>query len=111
MTFPEITRMMLNSMDFFELRRTAARYSVAYQGVRRQRLIRDIERKIFSKSLPQVKKPLMEEVAAGQTLASSSPEGAVSAKPSLKPTKKATLGTTRINTFSARNSLSRITTR
>ena len=50
MNFPEFTRVMLGSMDFFELRRTAARYGVAYQGVRRAKLLRDIERKICAKN-------------------------------------------------------------
>lgn len=50
MNFSELTRVMLSSMDFFELRRTAARYGVAYQGVRRSKLLRDLEKKITSKS-------------------------------------------------------------
>jgi hypothetical protein len=106
MTFSEITRMMLNSMDFFELRRTAARYTVPYQGVRRQKLIRDLERKILAKSTPQgnlSQKSI--EVPAGQSLAARSPVGAVSAKPSL--TERKPLGGTRINTFSARNTFTR----
>jgi hypothetical protein len=36
-------------MDFFELRRTAARYGVPFQGVRRSKLLRDLERKITTK--------------------------------------------------------------
>jgi len=49
MNFSELTRVMLSSMDFFELRRTAARYGVPYQGVRRSKLLRDLEKKITSK--------------------------------------------------------------
>lgn len=52
MNFSELTRVMLHSMDFFELRRTAARYGVSYQGIRRNKLIRDIERKIAIKNNP-----------------------------------------------------------
>ncbi|MFH1263072.1 MAG: hypothetical protein V1495_06465 [Pseudomonadota bacterium] len=105
MTFNEITRMMLNSMDFFELRRTAARYAVPYQGVRRQKLIRDLERKILAKANPAMSQPVKSaEVPAGQTLAARSPVGAVSAKPNLE---RKPLGGTRINTFSARNSFNR----
>ena len=107
MTFPEITRMMLNSMDFFELRRTAARYSVSFQGVRRQKLIRDIERKILAKgNIDQ----LVPQTLAATSLASQSPEGAMSAKPNLNQPVKP-LGTTRINTFSARNTISRVSSR
>lgn len=50
MTFNELTRVMLSSMDFFELRRTAARYGVPFQGVRRSKLLRDLEKKITSKN-------------------------------------------------------------
>jgi len=50
MTFSELTRVMLHSMDFFELRRTAARYDIAYQGVRRNKLIRELEKKIILKN-------------------------------------------------------------
>ena len=50
MTFSELTRLMLHSMDFFELRRTAARYEVAYQGVRRNKLVRELEKKIILKN-------------------------------------------------------------
>jgi hypothetical protein len=107
MTFSEITRMMLSSMDFFELRRMAARYAVPYQGVRRQKLMRDLERKILAKSMgqnPQI--VAASEVPAGQTLAARSPVGATSAKPALNERKP--LGGTRINTFSARNTFTRI---
>lgn len=51
MTFQELTRVMLSSMDFFELRRTAARYGVAYQGVRRSKLLRELEKKITCRKL------------------------------------------------------------
>lgn len=50
MTFSELTRIMLHSMDFFELRRTAARYDVAFQGVRRNKLVRELEKKIILKN-------------------------------------------------------------
>lgn len=54
MTFDELTRVMLSSMDFFELRRTAARYGVAFQGVRRSKLLKDLEKKITTKgAMPQ----------------------------------------------------------
>lgn len=49
MTFEELTRVMLSSMDFFELRRTAARYGVAFQGIRRSKLLKDLEKKILCK--------------------------------------------------------------
>ncbi len=64
MNFTELTRVMLHSMDFFELRRTAARYGVPYQGVRRNKLIRDIERKIVLKNSParQVNTPVSSAV-------------------------------------------------
>ena len=104
MTFPELTRVMLSSMDFFELRRTAARYAVPYQGVRKQKLIRDLERKILSKSMPAAElHPDADDIAARPQY----PEGAVSAKPQLQPTREGTIGTTRINTFSARNGIPR----
>ncbi|MFH1018661.1 MAG: hypothetical protein V1798_10845 [Pseudomonadota bacterium] len=98
--------MMLNSMDFFELRRTAARYTVVYQGVRRQKLVRDLERVILAKANPrQFLRSDMPE-AMVTTVAASSPEGAVSAKPKLtQPTKS--FGGTRINTFSTRSTLPR----
>lgn len=96
MTFNDVTKMMLNSMDFFELRRTAARYTVPYQGVRRQKLIKDIERKLTDKN----KEPSLLVV----TTASQSPEGAVSAKPNLKNQKSVQKASTaKINNFSARN--------
>jgi hypothetical protein len=94
MTFAEITRVMLNSMDFFQLRRTAKRYEVGFQGVRRQKLIRDLERKILARTMKS-------------TTASKQPQAAVSARPVLEAPKKSlgkrssSLG---INTFSARNS-------
>ena len=96
MTFAEITRVMLNSMDFFQLRRTAKRYEIQFQGIRRQKLIRDLERKIVARSA----KP-----AAQILVATKAPQGAVSAKPVLdnkKPLGKRNPGLT-INTFSARN--------
>lgn len=101
MTFPELTRIMLNSMDFFELRRTAARYTVAYQGVRRQKLIRDLERKILSKSVPQASAELP------KAMADRYPEGATSAKPNQAESKAFKPVGTRINTFSTRSPLAR----
>lgn len=98
MTFAEITRIMLNSMDFFQLRRTAKRYEIAFQGIRRQKLIRDLERKIVART---VKAP------AQLLVATKLPQGATSAKPVLEAPKKGMgkrspgIG---INTFSARNS-------
>jgi hypothetical protein len=94
MTFAEITRTMLNSMDFFQLRRTAKRYEVPFQGIRRQKLIRDLERKVMARTSKNL---------AAQA---SKPQGAVSAKPLLEtkkaaPSKRSSMG---INTFSARNS-------
>ena len=102
MTFQEITKMMLNSMDFFELRRTAARYGIPYQGVRRQKLVRDIERKLLAKAIPQSDL----QVGPAQTVASQSPEGAMSAKPKLVAQPKSYAGP-RINTFSTRSILPR----
>ena len=98
MTFTEVTRMMLNSMDFFELRRTAARYSVSFQGVRRQKLIKDIEKKLLEKN----KMGIPSLALKSSTVASKAPEGAVSAKPSLKDA-KSPRGMAKINNFSARN--------
>ncbi|HLG21090.1 MAG TPA: hypothetical protein VI895_14920 [Bdellovibrionota bacterium] len=104
MNFSELTRMMLSSMDFFELRRTAARYAVPYQGIRRQKLVRDLERKILMKNAP---KPMLHpEALSGPTMAAQSPEGAVSAKPSQIQEKSP--GAPRINMFSTRNSFSRL---
>ncbi len=97
MTFAEITRIMLNSMDFFQLRRTAKRYEIPFQGIRRQKLIRDLERKIMTKAA---------KAPAASVSVSKLPQGAVSAKPVLEGKKgipgKRTPGIG-INTFSARN--------
>ena len=96
MTFAEITRIMLNSMDFFQLRRTAKRYEIPFQGVRRQKLIRDLERRVLARTM---KSPALQAVTK-------QPQGAVSAKPALEPINKG-LGKRStgigINTFSARN--------
>lgn len=100
MNFTEITRMMLSSMDFFELRRTAARYSVPFQGVRRQKLMKDVERRILEKNQ---KTAMLAKSDMKSTVATKSPEGAVSAKPSLKGQKTGKSSAPRINTFSARN--------
>lgn len=94
-------------MDFFELRRTAARYSVPYQGIRRQKLVRDLERTIIAKSAQNGQKVIKaSDVPAGETIAARSPVGAVSAKPSMQDRKP--LGGTRINTFSARDTFTRV---
>lgn len=96
MTFAEITRIMLNSMDFFQLRRTAKRYEIPYQGIRRQKLIRDLERKILART-----------AKTAQVSAAKLPQGATSAKPVLEAPKKGLGKRTPgigINTFSARNS-------
>ncbi len=63
MTFAELTRVMLGSMDFFELRRTAARYGVPYQGVRRTKLLRDLERTITTKNAEAIR-PTATQAAA-----------------------------------------------
>jgi hypothetical protein len=100
MNFQEVTKMMLNSMDFFELRRTAARYGVAYQGVRRQKLVKDLERKILLKGNVPITSADLTPTA---TLPSHMPEGAVSAKPKLDSQPKS-FG---ISTFSSRAVLPR----
>ncbi len=94
MTFQEITRIMLSNMDFFQLRNTAKKYDIAFRGVRRQKLMRDIERTIVAKSM----KP--------ETLAAQASQGAVSARPVLKQNRKSSPKGPRIgiNTISARNS-------
>ncbi|MCB0271632.1 MAG: hypothetical protein KDD46_01305 [Bdellovibrionales bacterium] len=96
MTFAEITRVMLGHMDFFQLRNVAEKYGVAYRGIRRQKLLKDVEKAIVAKSHHV------------DTVASKGPQGATSAKPVLKavPSKGTTRKSPRvgINTFSARNS-------
>jgi hypothetical protein len=96
MNFNELTRIMLSSMDFFELRRTAARYSVPFQGVRRSKLLRDLERKITAKN-----------AGAGQVAISAEdlPQNLTSAK-SAKRDKNAGRMTT-INTISSGNAITR----
>ncbi|MCB0327811.1 MAG: hypothetical protein KDD52_09375 [Bdellovibrionales bacterium] len=93
MTFSDITAVMLSNMDFFQLRKTAKRYGISYQGVRRQKLLRDVQRSILLKST--------------SSQAAQAPQGAVSAKPDLtqmRVGKRAPKRTeSRINTFSARN--------
>ncbi|MEZ4704027.1 MAG: hypothetical protein R3A11_02330 [Bdellovibrionota bacterium] len=96
MTFSDITAVMLNNMDFFQLRKTAKRYGVQFQGVRRQKLLRDVHRMVVLK--------------ANGTEAAKAPQGAVSAKPDLtkmgsskrKGAQKRPVAS-RINTFSSRN--------
>ena len=105
MTFQEVTKMMLNSMDFFELRRTAARYAIPYQGVRRQKLVRDLEKAILAKGNPR--QALQNDALQTSSVASSSPEGAVSAKPKLTETQKPVSSGARINTFSTRSIIPR----
>ena len=103
MTFQEVTKMMLNSMDFFELRRTAARYAVPFQGVRRQKLVRDLERKILMKGNTEGQMTSADMSSATSVVSQQLPEGAVSAKPKLEPQPKS-FG---INTFSTRTVLPR----
>lgn len=107
MTFHEVTRMMLNSMDFFELRRTAGRYAVPFQGVRRQKLIRDLERAIVAKKMAQLESK--SATSSEKSIAERSPEGAVSAKPNLNdlPKVERPMSGLRINTFSTRSALPR----
>ena len=110
MTFSDITKLMLNSMDFFELRRTAGRYAVSFQGVRRQKLIKDIEKKILEKNLQgKQRKIAAMDVAAGQmsstALDMQMSEGATSARPEIKRETKKVVA--KINTFSARHAISR----
>ncbi|MCB1197815.1 MAG: hypothetical protein R3A45_12985 [Bdellovibrionota bacterium] len=97
MTFAEITRVMLGNMDFFQLRNVADKYGVAYRGIRRQKLLKEVEKVIVAKSMN-----------SDAALVAKAPQGATSARPDLKSvgavgsrSKKAPLG---INTFSARNS-------
>lgn len=94
MTFQEITRTMLSNMDFFQLRNTAKKYDITFRGVRRQKLMRDVERAIIAKSA----QPSNLKVTASQ--------GAVSARPDLNQKQKSTTKGPRlgINTISARNS-------
>ena len=89
MTFIDITRTMLTSMDFFELRRTASRYEVPFQGVRRQKLIKDIEKQIMLKA--EAKQGKKKKVVTGSA-------GAVSARPKIERK------ISPITTFSPRNS-------
>lgn len=91
MTFTEITRLMLSNMDFFQLRNVAKKYDVPFRGVRRQQLMRNIERLIIAKSA--VKKPLVQGATSAKPVLTQNPsKGASSRRP---------VG---INTFSARNS-------
>ncbi|MCI5073171.1 hypothetical protein MRY82_09570 [bacterium] len=101
MTFAEITRTMLSSMDFFELRRTAARYSVPFQGIRRQQLIKEVEKAIVMKSIEK-------KTSAKSTQAKNkkAPMGATSAKPKLKDDTQRKVAAS-INTFSSRAGFSR----
>jgi hypothetical protein len=80
---------------------------VAYQGVRRQKLVRDLERAILAKANPRfLIRNDSTSVSSGNTVAENSPEGAVSAKPKLTEPVKS-FGGTRINTFSTRSTLPR----
>lgn len=86
-------------MDFFQLRKTAKRYEIPYQGIRRQKLIRDLERKVLART---------SKAGIQQAAANKLPQGAVSAKPVLESPKKGISGkrsstSIGINTFSARN--------
>jgi len=100
MTFSELTRLMLHSMDFFELRRTAARYDVPYQGVRRNKLIRELEKKIILKNaeLDDASTVETKNITAKQNLAK-----IAKYKKQIKP-----ILSTKINTFSSLDSQSRV---
>jgi len=102
MTFSELTRVMLHSMDFFELRRTAARYDVAFRGVRRNKLIRELEKKIILKNaqLDDGSQSLPSKKTASEKINLSKLE---KYKKQIKP-----VLSTKINTFSSLESQSRI---
>ena len=100
MTFSELTRLMLHSMDFFELRRTAARYDVAYQGVRRNKLIRELEKKIILKNA-QLSDGIKVETSSENVKASLSKIAKYQKQ--IKP-----ILSTKINTFSSLDSQSRV---
>lgn len=102
MTFAEITRTMLSSMDFFELRRTAARYSVPFQGIRRQQLIKEVEKAIVMKNVEKKTKAK----STSEKTKKPAPMGAVSAKPKLKDETQRKVAAS-INTFSSRAGFSR----
>lgn len=99
MTFSELTRLMLHSMDFFELRRTAARYDVAYQGVRRNKLVREIEKKLILKNT-QLNDSAKSIVSAQ---ASNNLDKIQKYRKQLKP-----ILTTKISTFSSMDSHTRV---
>lgn len=104
MTFSELTRLMLHSMDFFELRRTAARYEVPYQGVRRNKLVRELEKKIILKNaqLDDDSKGLSTKQMPSPKAASNLSKVA-KYKKQIKP-----VISTKINTFSSLDSQSRV---
>lgn len=104
MNFNEMTRVMLHSMDFFELRRTAARYGIPYQGVRRNKLIRDIERKIALKNSPNFMATVTETPINGAVLAEMEMQAPVKQA-------KANELAPRINTYSNRAVLPRFSQR
>lgn len=96
MTFAEITRVMLGNMDFFQLRNVAEKYGVSFRGIRRQKLLKEVERTIVARSMTPIAPDILDD----------EPQGAMSAKPDLskmgkKGKEKQPLT---INTFSARNS-------
>jgi len=103
MTFSELTRLMLHSMDFFELRRTAERYDVPFQGVRRNKLVRDIERKIILKNSQANDAAANIETRSIAQAPEMRDEKILKYRKQLKP-----LLSTRINTFSAMDSHSRV---
>jgi|GEM_PF-3842370 len=98
MTFAEITRVMLGNMDFFQLRNVAEKYEIAFRGVRRQKLLKEVEKTIVARSIKPIEADILDD----------EPQGAMSAKPDLSLMGKKGKGKEKsalaINTFSARNS-------
>lgn len=107
MTFADIAQTMLSSMDFFELRKTAAKYAVPYQGVRRQHLIREIQMRMLEKANRAM---AANQTKAADTQATASPVGAVSARPKLNAQTEKKVSST-INNFSSRAGFTRVQTR
>jgi hypothetical protein len=103
MTFSELTRLMLHSMDFFELRRTAARYDVPFQGVRRNKLVREIEKRIILKNSQLNDLP---KITVEKTYAAQSPETTLDKLKKYRKQLRPILST-KINTFSSHDSQSR----
>lgn len=103
MTFSELTRLMLHSMDFFELRRTAARYDVPFQGVRRNKLVREIEKRIILKNSQLNDLP---GIASTKALVTQGPETTLDKLKKYRKQLKPILST-KINTFSSLDSQAR----